>query len=67
MCPDLNPDTIEKLILIEERLLSAAKDDRINCAEAQAVARSLGVPMHEVGQVADRLKIKISRCQLGCF
>ncbi|GEA14079.1 MAG: hypothetical protein PWR22_2103 [Moorella sp. (in: firmicutes)] len=40
---------------------------KLPCAVAQEVARRLQVPMREVGQAADDLKIKIIQCQLGCF
>lgn len=59
--------TDEQLNEIETLIRRAAKDDRILCAGALAIAKSLGVPALEVGRLADKLKIKISKCQLGCF
>ena len=52
---------------IEKRLLEAAVDHRIECAEAFALAESLAVPPHVIGRTADKLKIRICSCQLGCF
>ena len=66
MSPDRDPDSIDSS-LIEEHLRAVTEDGRVSCADAQAVAMSLQVPMLEVGRVADRLHIRISQCQLGCF
>lgn len=52
---------------LENRLLQASEDNRIQCARALAIAKSLGIKPAEVGKTANRLKIKISKCQLGCF
>lgn len=52
---------------LEKRLYKAATDNRIHCASAFAIAKSLGIPPSEVGKAADKFKIKISKCQLGCF
>lgn len=61
------PPAVEKQKELEKRLYEAAIDNRIQCASAFAIARSLGIPPVEVGKAADKLKIKISNCQLGCF
>lgn len=45
----------------------AAEGGKIGCAEAQALAERLGVPMELVGLALDQQEIKIIRCQLGCF
>lgn len=52
---------------IEERLLAVALENRIPCAAAFAIAEALHVPKSEVGRVADKLRIRIKACQLGCF
>ncbi len=57
----------EKDVLIKEHLLRAAKDGRVSCAGALAIARELAVPAHDVGRVADAINIRIAKCQLGCF
>ncbi len=55
----------------EEELVSkikeAAREGRIPCAVAQKIALDNRVSMKEVGDLLDRLKIKITQCQLGCF
>ena len=60
----LNPEQQEEL---ENRLRKAANENRILCSGALAIAKSLGVPPGEVGKTANKLKIRISKCQLGCF
>ncbi|MGI9860587.1 hypothetical protein SDD30_04250 [Moorella naiadis] len=54
---------------IREAVQEAAANHggKLPCLVAQEVARRLQVPMREVGQAADDLKIKIIQCQLGCF
>jgi LAO/AO transport system kinase len=52
---------------LEQRLHKASRESRIHCSSALAIAKSLGVPAAEVGKTANKLKIKISKCQLGCF
>lgn len=60
----LSPEQQEELA---DKLLKASRENRISCAGAFAIAKSLGIPTAEVGKAANRLKIKISKCQLGCF
>ena len=52
---------------LQDEILNASKDGDINCAQALAIARKLGIPPKEVGAVIDELGIKIHNCQLGCF
>jgi hypothetical protein len=57
----------EKQAELERCLLEAAAENRIHCSRALAIAKSLSIPPGEVGKAANKLKIKISKCQLGCF
>ena len=57
----------EQYTLLENRLLAAASENRITCTTAIALARKLGIPAGEIGRIADKLHIRISQCQLGCF
>lgn len=52
---------------LEEAVRKAAPNNRLNCAAAMALANKFSVPPRLVGETADRLSIKISKCQLGCF
>jgi len=60
----LTPDQQKDL---ESRLQAAARENRILCSSGLAIAKSMGISPAEVGKTANKLKIKISRCQLGCF
>jgi LAO/AO transport system kinase len=59
--------TDEQYSLLSERLLAAAPANKITCSGAMAIAKAIGVPIREVGRLSDKLDIKISKCQLGCF
>ena len=61
------PLTLEQQEELENRLHKASREKRILCSSALAIAKSLGVPAAVVGNTANKLKIKISKCQLGCF
>ena len=60
----LPPAQLDKL---EQRLYEMSKENRIHCSTALAIAKSFRIPSREVGKAANKLKIKISKCQLGCF
>jgi len=64
LSPPLTPEQQEEL---ENRLHKASRENRVLCSSALAIAKSLGIPAGEVGKAANNLKIKISKCQLGCF
>lgn len=52
---------------LEKRLRQTARDNRLPCAAALALAKALNIPTVEVGKAANKLNIKICNCQLGCF
>ena len=52
---------------IAARIKDSLTEGRLPCASAFRVARRLGVRPQQVGEVADELAVKISRCQLGLF
>jgi hypothetical protein len=52
---------------IRGRLKKTAKDGKISCSEALAVARELKVPSKKVGALLDDMNVRIVKCQLGCF
>lgn len=60
----LSPELREK---IEESIMKVAENNRIPCSGAITIAKLLGANPIDVGTVADEMRIKISRCQLGCF
>jgi len=65
-CVEMVLDEV-KVKKIEKRLMQASTDGRIPCALARRIAEELNVAYKDVGEAANRLKIKIIDCQLGCF
>ena len=52
---------------LEAAIAAAARGGRIPCAEVFRVAAAQGVSVAETGRAVQRLGIKITGCQLGCF
>ena len=52
---------------LEEEMRVSLVDGRLPCAVAFRIAKKLKVSPRQVGDAANRLNIKISSCQLGCF
>jgi len=52
---------------LEEIIKSKAKNGKISCADALRIAKENEVDPKLVGEILNKLKIKIINCQLGCF
>jgi hypothetical protein len=52
---------------IAAKLKGAAREGKITCAMAQKIAIENKIPMKQVGEMLNQMKIKIIQCQLGCF
>lgn len=52
---------------LEGRMLAAAQDGKLACAQALRIAKKANVSPKRIGELADKLKIKLRACQLGCF
>jgi len=52
---------------IENEIQVSLVNGRLPCAIAFKIARKLKVTPRQVGDTANRLNIKITSCQLGCF
>jgi hypothetical protein len=52
---------------LADRIRKASADNRLSCEKAHALSNELSVPLGEIGAICNSLKIKISKCQLGCF
>ncbi|MDD4238267.1 MAG: hypothetical protein PHT62_06905 [Desulfotomaculaceae bacterium] len=50
-----------------EAVKRTAKEGRISCTEARKLAEELNVQVRVVGDAADKLKVKLISCELGCF
>lgn len=58
---------MSKQQLFEEKVLRASRDGRITCALLRRIAQENGVSYKQAGKTADKLKIRIKSCDLGCF
>ncbi len=52
---------------LEEEMRASLVNGKLPCAVAFRIAKKLKVSPRQVGDRANRLNIKISGCQLGCF
>jgi putative aminopeptidase FrvX len=52
---------------IREAVRTTARDNRLSCAAAHELARTLNITPEEIGAICNQLKIKITACRLGCF
>jgi len=60
----------DKEKLAEEILNKSLKDGekaKLPCAAAFLIAKQYGVSLSVIGSICNEHKIKITRCQLGCF
>ncbi len=56
-----------KNIQLEQRIKEEARGGKITCALLRTIAEETGTNYKEAGKTADRLMIKIKKCDLGCF
>jgi len=54
-------------VIIENEIQASLVDGKLPCAVAFKIAGKLKVTPKQVGDAANRLNIKITSCQLGCF
>jgi hypothetical protein len=57
----------ESLLELESAVKASLKDGYLSCPVAWGIARKSNVPKIVVGEITDRLGIRITNCQLGCF
>ena len=64
-----NPDNLsaEAQARLEAAVKGAVKDGYVPCPSGWRVAKEQGVSRLAVGVAIDRLGIRVSDCQLGCF
>lgn len=53
--------------LIRQRMSERAREGKLSCAAALALAEELGVSPATIGEYADEMKIRLVECQLGLF
>jgi len=52
---------------LEQRIKEESRAGKITCASLRKIAEETGTIYKEAGKTADRLMIKIKKCDLGCF
>lgn len=52
---------------LEGTIISSLKKGYLSCPAAWKIAKDYYIPKRTVGEIADRLGIRITNCQLGCF
>lgn len=52
---------------IEEVIKAEAKEGKLKCSSAFEIAKKYNISKADVGEIADKLDIRIINCQLGCF
>jgi hypothetical protein len=64
-----NPGDLSKEVLSQlgDMVRVSLRDGNLQCATAFKIARQAHVPNIAVGEVTDRLGIRITNCQIGCF
>ncbi|MFC1943046.1 hypothetical protein ACFLWO_00475 [Chloroflexota bacterium] len=64
-----NPGELSNEVLsqLEDTVKASLKDGYLPCAVAFKIAKEAQVPKVAVGEMTDRLGIRIMNCQIGCF
>ncbi len=63
----MSSSVLSKKKSLEDRIKKSAVDGKIPCLVLRRIAEELEVPYKEAGKMANELKIKIKKCDLGCF
>jgi len=59
--------TEELIKAVLERAEGIDGKKKLACAKAFELAQEFGVEVIEIGRICNRQKIRICKCQLGCF
>lgn len=52
---------------LEKKVQGVSENGKLPCAKAFQIAKDQGVGVADIGKIANKLNIKITNCQLGCF
>ncbi len=52
---------------LKQELQELSPEGKIPCAKAFELAEKYNISRLNMGEILDELKIKITKCQLGCF
>ena len=58
---------MNKKKIVETRIKDSVSEGRITCSKLRKIAKEADTTYKMAGIIADRLKIKIVQCELGCF
>ena len=64
-----NPGKLSNEVLsqLEDTVKASLKDGYLPCAVAFKISKEAQVPKVAVGEMTDRLGIRVTNCQIGCF
>ncbi len=64
-----NPGNLSNAVLsqLEDTVKASLNDGYLPCAVAFKIAKEAQVPKIAVGEMTDRLGIRVTYCQIGCF
>ena len=64
-----NPGNLSEEVLsrLEDTVIASLTDGYLPCPVAWKVAKESNVPKVAIGEISDRLGIRITDCQIGCF
>jgi hypothetical protein len=57
----------EKNSLLDKEIMNRVTDNELSCVAAFEIAEKLNTRPIDIGEAADRLKIRLVKCQLGLF
>lgn len=66
----VDSDELQTYTLEEERsgyLPFSFQQNRVPCYKAHLIAKTLGIPLSNLGQLMNERKVKVKECQLGLF
>lgn len=52
---------------LRERIAGLSGEGKVSCKALLHLAAETGSSPRQIGQLCDRMHIRISHCQLGCF
>ena len=57
----------EMISQLEDKIQKSCRDGHLPCGTAHRIAKDANVPKIAVGELSDKLGIRITNCQIGCF
>jgi hypothetical protein len=57
----------EALSQLEDTVKASLRDGYLSCPVAWKIAEAANVPKITIGEITDKLGVRVTNCQLGCF